>query len=104
MKRSIRALHRFFNKNKAKDLIVPTSTTDICLKIICPPYLNDVKCNCNPFNWDPNCTKGTCQNCVGSKWFDDLKYNTALKELHEKITSYLKWIKEKDGKKSKQIL
>ena len=104
VKRSIKALNRFFKKNKAKDLIVPTSTIDVCLKMICSHHANDAKANRNPLNWDPNCTKGRCQDCGGSDWFADLKHNIALKDLDEKIISYSQWIKEKDGEKRKQIL
>ena len=77
VKRSIKALNRFFKKNKAKDLIVPTSTIDICLKMICSHHANDAKANRNPLNWDPNCTKGRCQDCGGTDWFADLKHNIA---------------------------
>ena len=104
VKRSIKALNWFFKKNKAKDLIIPTSTIDASLKMICSLHLNNVKVNRNPFNWDPHRTKGRCQNYVGNVCFDGLKYSIALKELDKTIISYSQWISEKNDKKSKQIL
>ena len=75
-------------RNITKDLILLASTIGICLKIICSSHPNDVKANRNRLNSDPNCTKGRCQNCSGSDWFDDLKRNIALKKSDEKIISY----------------
>lgn len=37
VKWGIKAFNRFVNKNKAKDLRVPSSTLDICLQFICSP-------------------------------------------------------------------
>ena len=88
VKRSIKALNRFFKKNKAKDLIIPTSTINVSLKMICSPHLNNVKVDRNSFNWDPHRTKGRCQNYGGNVCFDGLKHNIALKELGETIISY----------------
>ena len=76
MKRSTKALNWLFKKNKAKDLIVPKSTIDICLKMICFPHVNHVKGSHNQLSWDPNFTTERCQNCSGSDCFDDLKHNS----------------------------
>lgn len=60
VKRSVKALNRFFKKNKAKNLLLPTSTIDLCLELICPPFPqhpDNTKANRDPLNWSPNVQK-----------------------------------------------
>ena len=105
VKRSVKALNRFFKKNKAKHLLLPTSTIDLSLQIICPPFPQDpdnAKANRDPLNWNPNCTKGLCPNCGGNEWFEELKKNSS--QLSDKIITYTQWVKEEDNGKKKQVL
>lgn len=105
VKRSVKALNRFFKKNKAKNLLLPTSTIDLCLQIICLPFSqhpDNAKANRDPLNWSPKCTKGLCANCGGNEWFENLKKESS--HLSDQIITYTQWIKENEDGKSKQIL
>ena len=72
VKRSVKAFNHFVKKNKLRNLVLPSSTLDICLQFICNPDVADTEKNRNPLNWCPKCTEGHCSNCKGSQWFSDL--------------------------------
>ena len=104
VKRCIRAFNRFARRNKANNLIIPKSTIDICLELICNPDKSNADTNRDPLNWKPDCTKGNCDKCNGAKWFSDLEQKLLDCNLDEKDISYSQWKRIKDGKKSHQIL
>ena len=105
--RAIRAFNRFSQKNKVKDLSLPKSTIDICLKIICNPFPNDPKENRNPLNWDVKCTTGVCELCGLRDWLMSLSKTITDKKdgLEKKKITFSSWVRAlgSDGKK-KQIL
>ena len=103
--RAIRAFNRFSQKNKVKDLSLPKSTIDICLKIICNPFPNDPKENRNPLNWDVKCTTGVCELCGLRDWLMSLSKTITDKKdgLEKKKITFSNWVRAlgSDGKKSR---
>ena len=100
VKRSISAINSFFKKNSAKDLLLPSSTIDICLQIICSPSENPR----NPLDWKPECTKHNCNDCGAMQWFNQLKQRVKDRDLGKESITYSQWVKEKDGEKAIKVL
>ena len=48
VRRSVKGFNRFAKKNKLKNLVLPTSTIDVCLNLICNPNIQDPEINRNP--------------------------------------------------------
>ena len=84
-----------------KELCLPTSTLYACLLLICNPYPSDNESNCNPLNWNPECTKGDCDDCGGEQWVEDLLSKIKEKDLQEKNVIFTHWVTEKEDKKTK---
>ena len=104
VKRAVRALNRVLKKYKAKELLLPVSTLDICLALICNPSHDNVEMNRNPLNWDPKCTKFLCDKCGGEDWLSNLKKTIKEKKLNNTDMTYSQWVAEYEGKKRMQIL
>ena len=105
VKRCIKGFNRFMKKNKMKNLLLPTSTIDVCLVMICNPNKENAEINRNPLNWNPKCTKGDCDKCPGNSWFASLlKTITSNNELKKKDITCSQWISEREGKKTRQVL
>ena len=83
-----------------KDMMLPSSTIDVCLEMICKPAENPR----NPLHWNPKCTKNSCSDCGCMTWLEELVKNIREKKLDLLPITYSQWIREKEGEKSKQIL
>ena len=96
------ALNRFFIKEKKKDLLLSSSTIDLCLLGICYPKNDEDKRN--PLAWKMQCTKGLCHKCGFEESFNSLKKSIRDNHLSDKFITHTKWITEYEGKKSKVVL
>ena len=102
LRRSVMALNRFFIKEKKKDLLLSSSTIDLCLMGICHPNIDEDKRN--PLAWKMQCTKGLCHKCGFEESFNSLKKSIRDNHLSDKFITHTKWITEYEGKKSKLVV
>ena len=75
-KRAAHAINTVLKKIKTKELMLPSSTLDICLDIICNPALNNKEENRNPLNLNPVSTKFLCDRSSDADWLASLKKKT----------------------------
>ena len=100
LKRSAAALNRFFIKQKAKDLVISSSTIDLCLLGICQP--KDTAAIRNPLSWNMKCTKGNCEKCGFDSFIDAIKNSIIERKLSKKKITFSQWVKEYEEKPGKK--
>ena len=117
VQRCIKAINRFFRKHNAPELVLPKSTLDVSLKLICNPYPENEQMNRDPLNWHLNCTQGNCHNCSSDEWLKDLlerikgkkilteiEGESRIRGLNEIDITYSQWVRERNDGKSQVIL